>query len=68
MFFYLNNVILFFPKHNNYMVFWCNSRRNHANHANSRACSHDPPHEYYQSMLRRIQDQMNLVTELQIPH
>jgi len=29
--FYLSHVILVSPKHSNYMVFWCNSRRNHAN-------------------------------------
>jgi len=31
---YLSHVILVFPKHNSFRVFWCNSRRNHANRQN----------------------------------
>jgi len=31
MFSILSHVILVFPKHSNFRMFWCNSRRNHAN-------------------------------------
>jgi len=34
MFFIFEYVIIFFPEHTNSRVFWCNSKRNHANRQN----------------------------------
>jgi len=34
MFFIFESAILLFPKHSYFRVFWCNSRRNHANRQN----------------------------------